>query len=240
MSGHSKWATIKRAKASNDAKRGAIFTKISNIITVAAREKGGDPETNFSLRMAIEKGKQANMPKDNIEKAIKRGTGEITGGQIENLIYEGIGPGNIQYVVRVLTDNKNRSASNIRHAFTKFGGSLGATMWNFSQKGVIRINKESLEERKINFDDFELKLIDLGAEDIENEEEGVTIYTNVENLINLKKKLEEENIKTESAEIEYIAKEKIKLTQDLLEKQEKFEDFLDDLEDVSDFYSNAA
>ena len=118
MSGHSKWATIKRAKAATDAKRGAIFTKLGNLITITAREKGGDPETNFSLRMAIDKAKAANMPKDNIEKAVKRGTGEIGGEKIEELIYEGFGPVKSQFVIKCLTDNKNRTAANIRHAFT--------------------------------------------------------------------------------------------------------------------------
>ena len=146
MSGHSKWATIKRSKAANDAKRGAIFTKLGNLITIAAREKGGDLDTNFALRMAVDKAKTANMPKDNIEKAIKRGTGELEGGQIEELYYEGFGPANTQFIVKSLTDNKNRSAANIRHTFTKYGGSLGAVMWNFEQKGVVRIASDEFNK----------------------------------------------------------------------------------------------
>ena len=122
MSGHSKWATTKRAKAVTDAKRAAIFTKLANTITIAAREKGGDPTTNFSLRLAIEKAREANMPKENIERATKRGTGELSGNAIEELIYEGIGPAKTQFIVKCLTDNRNRSASTVRHAFSEYGG----------------------------------------------------------------------------------------------------------------------
>ncbi len=238
MSGHSKWSTIKRAKGTADAKRGAIFTKISNLITIAAREKGGDVDTNFMLRMAIDKAKSANMPKDNIERAIKKGTGELEGGQIEELIYEGIGPVNAQFVVRSLTDNKNRSAASIRHIFTKFGGSLGSVMWNFTQKGVIRILKENLETLNGDLDDFELELIEAGAQDIEKEDEGISIITNIEDLQNVKKTLEEKEIKTESAEIEYVAKDEAEISDGDKEKLEKFTEMLDDCEDVLDYYTN--
>ncbi len=238
MSGHSKWSTIKRAKGATDVKRGAIFTKIGKLITIAARDKGGDMDTNFSLRMAIDKAKQANMPKDNIERAIKRGIGEAQGEQIEELLYEGIGPVNSQYVVKSLTDNKNRSASSIRHAFTKFGGSLGSVMWNFSQNGVVRISNEELKISDDEFEELELELIEAGAQDIQKEEEGVTIITNMEDLVKVKKFLDEKKIKTESAEIEYIAKEKISLEESDQEKIERFEEELDDCEDVSDYFSN--
>jgi len=133
MSGHSKWATTKRAKAVVDAKRGAAFTKLSNLITIAAR-KGADPKTNFALAQAIERARAINMPKDNIERAIKRGTGEGDGAQIEELVYEGFGPAGTQFIVRVLTDNRNRAAANIRHLFSQHGGSLGVVMWNFERK----------------------------------------------------------------------------------------------------------
>jgi len=234
MSGHSKWATIKRAKGAKDAKRGAIFTKLGKMITVAAKEKGGDMETNFSLRMAMDKAKAANMPKDNIEKAIKRGTGELAGGQIEELMYEGFGPAKSQFVVRSLTDNKNRSAATIRHSFTKYGGSLGAVMWNFTQKGVVRILNE---EFQVN-DEIELELIEAGADDIEKEDEGITITTKVEDLQLLKKYFDKKEIKTESAEIEYVAKEELKLNESDKEKYEKFIEELEDNEDVTDYYTN--
>ena len=190
MSGHSKWATIKRAKAATDAKRGAVFTKLSNIITVAAREKGGDIETNFGLRMAIEKAKQANMPKDNIEKSIKRGTGELEGGQIEELIYEGFGPEKSQFIIKSLTDNKNRSAASIRHLFTKYGGSLGSVLWNFEQRGVVRVTAPNLK-----ISELEMDLIENGAQDIIEEDEGIIIYTNTEDLQKLKKYLDEKTLK---------------------------------------------
>lgn len=236
MSGHSKWATIKRAKAANDAKRGAIFTKLANMITIAAKEKGGDLETNFSLRMAVDKAKAANVPKDNIERAIKRGTGELEGAAIEELTYEAIGPANTQFIVRSLTDNKNRSAADIRHIFTKHGGSLGAVMWNFDQKGVIRVSSDKLSE--VDMDEFELELIDAGAEDIQKEEEGLTIITGVADLVGVKKYLDGKNIETESAELEYMAKDEIELSEDDAVKAQKVIDALEDCEDVGDYYHN--
>src|SRR3989344_3863897 len=211
MSGHSKWATTKRAKAITDSKRAAIFTKLANAITIAARGKGGDPATNFSLRIAIEKAKEANMPKDNIERATKRGTGELGGNAIEELIYEGIGPAKTQFVVKCLTDNRNRSASTIRHAFSEYGGSLGSVSWNFEQKGVIRILKNELEKTPLS-EEFELELIDNGAQDIEREEEGWTIYTKLEDLQKTKQLLDSKNMSVESAKIEHVAKEKQALT----------------------------
>jgi YebC/PmpR family DNA-binding regulatory protein len=238
MSGHSKWATTKRAKAIVDAKKGAIFTKVSNLITIAAREKGGDPATNFSLRIAVEKARAANMPKDNIERAIKRGTGELAGAAIEELIYEGLGPAKSQFIVKSLTDNKNRSASIIRHLFTKYGGSFGAVGWNFQIKGVIGIGKRELGIRNLENDEFELELIDNGAQDILFEEDGMTILTKPEDLQRIKNFLENKNIITESADIEYVAKEKMTINEEDKEKVEKFIEELEDNEDVSDYYTN--
>ena len=239
MSGHSKWSTIKRQKSITDAKRGAIFTKLGKLIAISARDKGGDPNINFGLRMAIDKAKQANMPKDNIERAIKRGTGELAGDNIEELLYEGFGPVKSQFIIKCLSDNKNRTAADIRHIFTKFGGSFGSVMWNFEQKGVIRIEKLEVKSKKLNTDDFELELIDAGSDDIEREEEGMTIYTKIEGLQNIKKFLDKEKIKAESAEIEYIAKEEKKLNEEEKEKVEKFIEELENNEDVSDYYTNA-
>jgi len=237
MSGHSKWSTIKRAKGAKDAKRAAVFTKIAKLINIAARDKGGDLDTNFSLRLAVDKAKVANMPKDNIEKAIKRGTGELEGGKIEELIYEGIGPANSQFVLRVLTDNKNRSAANIRHLFSKVGGALGSVMWNFEIKGVIMVLKENLPGGQIS-DDLELELIDAGAEDIKEEEEGVTIISAVGDLSKIKIFLEEKNINTESSDIEYVAKDEAKVSDEDFPKIEKFIESLEEDEDVSDYYTN--
>jgi YebC/PmpR family DNA-binding regulatory protein len=238
MSGHSKWATTKRAKAIVDAKKGAIFTKVSNLITIAAREKGGDPATNFSLRIAVEKARSANMPKENIERAIKRGTGELAGATIEELIYEGLGPAKSQFIIKSLTDNKNRSASTIRHIFTKAGGSFGAVMWNFQIKGVIGIEKEEVRNKKLENDEFELELIDNGAQDILREEEGMTIFTKPEDLQKVKNFLEAKNISTEAAEIEYVAKDKMSVSDEDKIQVEKFIDELENNEDVSDYYTN--
>lgn len=236
MSGHSKWATTKRAKAVTDAKRSAVFTKVANLITMAAKEKGGDPETNFSLRIAIDKGKAANMPKDNIDRAIKRGTGELGGAAIEELIYEGFGPVNSQFIIKCLTDSKNRSASNIRHLLSKFGGSLGTVSWNFEQKGVIRIAKENLGNLKI--EEIELELIEAGADDILNEEEGLTVYAATNDLQTVKKFFDDKKIEVESAQIEFVPKETQLLSEEDKLKVENFIEELEENEDVNDYFHN--
>jgi len=238
MSGHSKWSTIKRKKGALDAKRGAIFTKLGNLIAVAAREKGGDLDTNFTLRMAVDKAKASNMPKDNIERAIKRGTGELGGDSIEELYYEGIGPANSQFIVKSLTDNKNRSASGIRHIFTKFGGSLGAVMWNFEKKGIIVISKEEAEKHNLESEEKELELIESGAEDIITSNDEMIIYTEQNDLQNVTKYLENINAKLESADLGFVAKDKQKPTDTEMEKIENFIEELDECEDVADYYSN--
>lgn len=239
MSGHSKWATTHRQKEIVDSKRGAIFTKLGKLISIAAR-KGGDPVTNFSLRIAVDKARGANMPKDNIERAIKRGTGEGGDAQIEELMYEGIGPAKTQFIVKCLTDNKNRTASAVRHLFTKNGGSFSVVMWNFEQKGVITITNDELKTKKFeNNDEFELELIDAGALDIQKEEEGVTIFTAPGDFQKVKQFLETKNITTESAEIEYVAKDNQKLNDEEKIQVEKFINELEDNEDVAEYYTNA-
>lgn len=235
MSGHSKWANIHRQKAVVDAKRGALFTKLANVISVAAKQ-GGDPDMNPSLRAAIERARSFSLPKDNIERAIKKGTGELDGAQMEEIYYEGIGPCNLQVIVKCVTDNRNRSASSIRYLFTKNGGSLASVMWNFEQMGVILISKENLGENKS--DDLELDLIDQGAAEIKWEEEGLILYTELANFQSLQKYFHDLNVKIESAEIEYVAKEKIKLDLDEEKKCIKFFNELEDNEDVSAVYSN--
>lgn len=237
MSGHSKWATTHRQKELVDAKRGAIFTKFANIITIAAR-KGGDPNANPSLRAAIDRARDVSMPKDNIERAIKKGTGELGGAVVEELFYEGVLPGNIQVVVKCLTDNKNRSGSTVRHLFTKNGGSFGSVLWNFSQLGVIRVSNESLQENKISPEELELELIDQDISDFQREEEGITVYTEIKDLQKVKDFLESKKLKVESAEIEYVAKERITSPLEDREKVEKFMEELDDNEDVNDYYTN--
>lgn len=239
MSGHSKWATTHRQKAIVDAKRGAVFTKLANIITIAAR-KGGDPAINFNLRMAIDKARAVNMPKDNIDRAVKRGTGELGGAAIEELIYEGIGPAKAQFIVKSLTDNKNRSAATIRHLFTKYGGSFGAVMWNFELKGVIRLSNIELKNKNLEGDEnFELEMIDKGAQDIDHEQEGLTVYTRPEDLPVFKQFLEEKCLQTETAEIEYVAKDEASVSGEEKEQLQKFIDELEENEDVSEYYTNA-
>ncbi len=239
MSGHSKWATTHRQKELVDAKRGAIFTKLANIISIAAK-KGGDPDSNPTLRAAVDRAREASMPKDNIERAIKKGTGELGGNQVEELYYEGIGPAGIQVIVKCVTDNRNRSASTVRHAFSKNGGSFGAVMWNFDQAGVLMLSQTELEAKKISFDDFELELIDNGANDIVQADEGLTIYTVLSDFQKMQDFLKTKGLKVESAEIEYVAKEKATLSAVDQEKCDKFLEELEDNEDVSDYYTNLA
>lgn len=237
MSGHSKWATTKRQKAVVDAKKGSAFTKIAKLITVASR-KGGDPATNFNLRIAIEKARAINMPKDNIDRAIKRGSGESGEEQIEELFYEGIGPAKTQFIIKCLTDSKNRAAAEIRHLFSKHNGSLSNVMWNFSQQAVIRITSNELLAANLKFNEFELEMIDQEIEDITEEEEGITIYATPGNLQKIKQFLENKNIKTESAEIEYIAKEQINLNTEEKTQVEKFIEELENSEDMAEYYTN--
>jgi len=237
MSGHSKWATTHRQKELVDAKRGAVFTKLANIITIAAR-KGGDPNANPSLRAAVDRARDASMPKDNIERAIKKGTGELSGATVEELYYEGIIPPGIQVVVKCLTDNKNRSGSTVRHSFTKIGGAFGAVLWNFSQLGVIRIASEEVKAKKLSNEELELELIDQNIIDFQKEEEGITIQTEVRDLQKIKDFLEAKGLKIESAEIEYVAKEKLDLNAEDKAKVDKFIEEMEANEDVSDYYAN--
>ncbi len=234
MSGHSKWATTKRAKGAADAKRGAIFTKLANAITVAAKLGGGDPTSNFKLRLSIDQAKAANMPKDNIERAIKKGTGELSGGAIESIIYEGFGPDKIALIIEALTDNRNRTSSSIKHLLNKYGGSLGgpgSVSWLFELRGIIQLGK--IDEK------LELELIDLGVFDIQKNENDILLYTEVNSLKKIKEFLEEKNIKVEHAEIEQVAKEKKLINQESKERIQKLFNELDENEDINDFYTNA-
>ena len=239
MSGHSKWATTHRQKELVDAKRGAVFTKLGNIIAIAAK-KGGDQNANPSLRAAIDRARAASMPKDNIERAIKKGTGELGGAQVEELYYEATGPHGLQIVIKSITDNKNRSASTIRHLLSKNGAALSSVLWNFEYRGVITVSREELSVQKINPDDLELELIDVGLEDLTKETEGITVYTAVDSFQVMKNFLEKKGLKIETAEIEYVAKDKINLDENQSAQIDKIFEGLDDNEDVSDYYSNLA
>ncbi len=239
MSGHSKWATTKRAKGATDAKRAILFTKLAKLITVSAKERGGDPVTNFSLRLAMDKAKAANMPRENIDRAIKRGTGELEGATIEEMVYEGFGPGGVAVIVKCLTDNKNRSSSELKHLFSKYGGSLGgpgAVAWQFENKGVIRLSNEQLSKK--NWDELELQLIDLGAQDIKKSEEGVTVSCGIPDLQKVKKGLEDLGFNLEDAAMEYVAKEQVKVNDETGQKLSNFFEALDENEDVDDYWTN--
>jgi len=234
MSGHSKWSQIHRQKGVADTKRGAIFTKLGKAIVIAAKNGGGDPEMNFKLRLAVDQAKQANMPKDNIDRAIKKGTGELGGGIIEEISYEGFGPNGTAFIIECLTDNRNRTSAAVKHLLTKHGGRLGgpnAVSWMFEHKGIIRIEK-------IN-DELELEIIDAGAQDVIKDEEGVSIYCQPQNLQKIKEFLEQKNINIDYAEVEQIAKEKKEISQEDAEKIQRLLDELEENEDVNNYYTNA-
>lgn len=234
MSGHSKWSQIHRQKGVADAKRGAIFTKLGKNLSIAAKLGGGDPVTNFRLRLAIDQAKAANMPKDNIDRAIKRGTGEIAGGIIETITYEGFGPEGSAFIIECLTDNRNRTAANIKHHLTKYGGSLGApgsVSWQFEQKGIIRV--------KAVPDELELAVIDAGADDIRQEDGGTTIYTNPTALRTVKELFEGNHIEVEYAETAQVPKEKKIVSAEAQGTIEKLCTDLENDEDVNNYYTNA-
>ena len=239
MSGHSKWSQIKRQKAVTDNKRGNLFTKLGNTIAVAVKGGGKDSDSNFQLRMAIDKAKTSNMPNDNIERAIKRGAGEIDGVAIEEVVYEGFGPAGIAIIIETATDNKNRTAAAIRNILAKHGGNLGSSgsvTWMFDKKGVLRVSNEAITDKEA----LELLIIDAGADDIITEEEGVLIYAPAQQLPALKKTLEEQNITPASAEIEMVPQNKIAVHS--ARDQKKLEKIFEELEcddDVSNYFSNA-
>jgi len=238
MSGHSKWHSIKYQKAAADAKKGAIFTRMARNITMAVKEAGSDPETNFELRIAIDQAKSVNVPKDNIERAIKRGSGDTGEETLKELVYEGYGPSGVAIILKVVTDNTNRAVSEIRHILTKNGGSLaesGSVVWNFELKGVIRFSPENIDK-----DSIELIAIDSGAEDIKNEENTIIITTGPKNIQNLKKNLEKQGVKIEFADLEYIPKNTVKLDEKAQQKLENLTDDLEELEDINDYFTNDA
>jgi YebC/PmpR family DNA-binding regulatory protein len=220
-----------------DSKKGALFTKAGKNITIAAKE-GADPELNFKLKMAIAEARTANMPKENIERAIKRGTGEGNEAILEEAVYEGYGPSGVAIIITAITDNLKRTVSDIRGAFTKHGNAMadsGSVLWGFEQKGAIRINLQNIKKEEI-----ELTAIDAGADDIETEDqESLLILTKVKNLKNLKESLEKSGAKIESAQIEYISKTKIKLSKEDEKKLEKLIEAITELDDVNEIYTNA-
>lgn len=240
MSGHSKWAQIHRQKGVADQKRGALFTKLGRAVTIAAKEGGNDPNSNFKLRLAVEKARQANMPKDNIVRAIKRGTGEEQAEAIEEIIYEGFGPENIALIIKVLTDNKNRTLSNIKNILSKLGGKLGgpnSVNWMFEQKGVIRIINHKSQIK--NLEDFQLELIETGAEDFEENGNDLIIYTKIDSLQKVKETLEKQDIKVGYAEIEFVPKKESLAEIGDKSRVGKLIEALEDDEDVEEVFTNA-
>lgn len=237
MSGHSRWSQIHRQKEITDQKRGQLFTKLANAITIAAREGGGDPEANFKLKAAIEKAREQNMPSQNIERAIKRGTGEIEGAKIEEATYEGYGPSGLALLINIVSDNKNRTLNEIRNILQRAGGKLGepgSVSYLFEQKGVI-----SIEVRGLSKEEVELAAIDAGAEDIKEQDETILIYTEPKKLFEIKKTLEEKGIKIAGAALSMEPKSPVKITEEEKASQIlKLMDALDDCQDVSNVYSN--
>ncbi len=236
MSGHSKWATIKHKKAATDAKKGKFFSKHSKLITIAAKG-GGDPIMNASLRLAIDNAKKDNMPNGNIEKAIKKGTGEDKESSvIEEVVYEGFGPAGTALMIECLTDNKNRTLTNIKIILNKKGGNMGSAgtvAWMFERKGVIAIKKQK------NNDELELIAIEAEADDIEINEDHATIYTKMDEFMQVKSNLENTGLEIEKASLQYIAKEDIKISsKDDSEKIINLIEALEDDEDVSEVFSN--
>ncbi len=236
MSGHSKWSTIKRKKGAEDAKRGKIFTRVAREITVAAREGGGDPSTNPALRLAIDKARAANMPKDNVERAVKRGTGELEGGRLEEIIYEGYAPHGVALLVKCLTDNRNRTLSDVRRIFNRSGGNLaeaGAVAWMFDTRGYLTVARDNLDP-----DDIFMMAIDAGAEDIEVSDDFVEVYTLPTDLHAVREGLIGAGLTVEEAELSQVPKTLMTLGEkETLQVMNMIEN-LEELDDVQQVYSN--
>ena len=236
MSGHSKWSTIKRKKGALDAKRGKIFTKLIKEITIAARLGGGDPDGNPRLRTAIQTAKGANMPQDNITRAIAKGTGELEGVNYEESAYEGYGPNGVAILISVLTDNRNRTGAEIRHILTKNNGTMAepnAVAWNFEKKGLFLVLQESVDEETL----MELAL-EAGAEDFESTDDLFEIHTSPDMFESVREALEQSGIPTESAELAMLPKSTVKLEGKEAEQMLRLMEALEDNDDVQNVYAN--
>ena len=238
MAGHSKWANIKHKKAKEDAKRSKAFTKHIREITVAAREGGGDSDANPRLSLAIQNAKAVNLPKDNIDRAIKKGTGELDdgSGNYEEVTYEGYGPGGIAYFVEATSNNLNRTVGEIRHIFTKHGGNLGtagSVAYMFEQKGSIKVNSDGIDE-----EEFILSAIDAGAEDVIIEDGFIEVITSRKDLITIRKTLEESDVSIESAELVRIPSTEVASDPETAKTNLKMMDMFDDNDDVSNIFTN--
>ncbi len=236
MSGHNKWSKIKNKKGSEDARRGKIFTKLGRNISVAVREGGDNPDYNPALKAAIDKAKAENMPNDNIERAIKKASGDTNGANFERIIYEGYAKDGVAVIVDCLTDNKNRTAPDIRHIFDKNGGNLGtdgSVMFMFNRKGLIEIEKNG-----IDFDELMLEVIDLGAEDVSDEDYVYQIITSVEDFQNVLDGIKKSNYKISKADISYLADNLIDAQESNNKQIMKLIDALEDNDDVQEVYTN--
>ncbi|MDA8237804.1 MAG: YebC/PmpR family DNA-binding transcriptional regulator [Chloroflexi bacterium] len=236
MSGHSKWSQIKRQKGANDVRRGAIFTKMGREIAVAARAGGGDPDGNFRLRLAIEKARAVNMPADTIKRAVEKATGGGEGEQFEEIVYEGYGPGGVAVLVEAATDNRNRTAAEVRSIFSKAGGQLagsGAVAWQFEQRGVVAVPRASADP-----DEVALLAIDAGASDVETTTDPLEIYTEPGDLEGVQKALLAAGVAIESADTAMIAKQTVAVDAARARQNLRLVEHLEDLEDVQRVTSN--
>jgi YebC/PmpR family DNA-binding regulatory protein len=235
MSGHSKWSTIKRKKGAEDAKRGKIFTRLARDITMAARD-GGDENSNAKLKLSILKARASNMPKDNIERAIKRGTGELEGGQLEEITYEGYGPEGVAYLVDVLTDNKNRALAEVKHAFSRAGGSLASAnsvAWQFEKKGYI-----TLKGDKLNFEEVFMVAAEAGADDVVDEEGTIAIYTPRERFGAVEEALTQASYEIDEAELHWEAKNPTEVSLEKALANMRLQTQLEEIDDVQAVASN--
>jgi len=236
MSGHSKWSTIKRQKGVNDSKRSAMFTKVAREIAVAARAGGGDPDANYRLRLAMDKARSINMPADNIKRAIEKATGGGDGVEYEEIVYEGYGPGGVALLVEAATDNRNRTAAEVRSIFAKTGGQLagsGAVAWQFEPRGLITVAREGADP-----DEVALAAIDAGAADVDAEADPIEIYTEPGDLEAVRKALDAAGVTVESAEQAMLAKQTVSLDADHVRKALRLVELLEDLEDVQRVTAN--
>lgn len=236
MSGHSHWAGIKHRKGINDAKRAKIFTKLAKPIVIAARDGGGNPDTNFKLRLAIDKAKEFNMPKENIDKAVRRGTGEDKGAEISEVLYEAMGPGSVMMLIKATTDNKNRTVSEIKTILTKTGGKFGeagSAMWNFEQVGSIALDISGRDQ-----DEAELEAIDAGAKDTRFEEDTLFVFTESTTLQSVQDKLAAKNFKITDSGLSYLPKSTVKIDEATRIDYEKLLEALDDQDDTEEIFDN--
>lgn len=236
MSGHSKWSTIKRQKAASDARKGQLFTKLAREITLAARQGGGDLEANFRLRLVVDKARAGNMPKDSIERAIKRGTGELKGEALEEVTYEAYAPHGVALILSTLTDNRNRAVADIRRVLTRVGGNMGevgSVTWLFDQKGMIAV-----EVSPAQAEELALLAIDAGAEDVHIEDGLVEIYTGPQDLPKVKETLEKAQAAISSAELTRLPKTRVQLGMEETLQTMRLIDSLEELEDVQQVWSN--